>query len=98
MPATETPNAPTVAVPKAPVHVGTITAVRAKEGLPTFALVAVQGTAPAVGASLRVVRNGVAHATLLTEAVSNGTLTARVTTWATGTQSLSVGDTVETLP
>ena len=81
--------------PAPAARIGTITAVRASDGLPTFCLVATTTPAPALGATLRVVRNGTPHATLLLEAVADGALTCRVTGWSTGTRELAVGDSVE---
>lgn len=78
-----------------PSRVGAVTAVRAKEGMPTFCLVAGNNPPPAIGSTLQVMRNGKSHATLLLESVTGDQLTCRVTTWATGTQELAVGDVVE---
>ena len=89
------PSSATPSVPDTATKVGTVTAVRAKEGLPTFCLVAASLPGPTLGATLHVTRAGKAHATLLLESVTGDQLTCRVTDWQTGTQELNVGDLVE---
>lgn len=92
---TPSPSPVTPLAPAAATKVGTVTAVRAKEGMPTFCLVASSSPLPAMGAILQINRAGKAYATLLLESVAGDQLTCRVTTWATGTQELAVGDVVE---
>jgi hypothetical protein len=76
------------------VLAGTVTAVRSKDGLPTYCLIAAQPPVPAVGTTLTVMRQGAPHATVVVELVNDASLTARITGWATSSQTISVGDTV----
>jgi hypothetical protein len=73
---------------------GTVTAVRSKDGLPTYCLIAAQPPVPMVGKTLMVTRQGAPHATVVVELVNDASLTARITGWATSSQTISVGDTV----
>ena len=73
---------------------GTVTAVRSKDGLPTYCLIAAQPPVPVVGTTLTVTRQGAPHATVVVELVNDASLTARITGWATSSQTISVGDTV----
>jgi hypothetical protein len=73
---------------------GTVTAVRSKDGLPTFCLIAAQPPVPAVGTTLTVMRQGSPVATVVVELLTDANLTARITGWATSSQTISVGDTV----
>ena len=88
-------SGPAASVAAVPTRIGVITAVRAKEGLPTFCLILASNPVPAIGTILQVVRNGKAHAALLIESVTGDQLTCRVTTWETNAKELVVGESVE---
>jgi len=81
IPGATAPSTATGAAPAAAVHYGSVTAVRSKDGLPTFVLIDSSGLT--VGQQVRIERNGQAIATATVESIAGPTVTARVLTGAT---------------